>query len=433
MTEAVEIGAGFHPVGSEILELVESYHIGKLKRYKRGNVLYWQGDPVERVFVVKKGAIKVFSISREGKAYTYDILGVGRLVGAMAYLLGAEHEAMAEALEDTDVLVIPPAEFERLLVSAPFFSVAVMRELAHEVRSLSGKMRDHGFLDVQQRLKHSLMRLADEHGVVTENGVKIDLDITHEEIGQLVAANRVTITTCLNKLKKEGYLWKEGRRLVIIPPEHMKILDSLSQSVIEGDDREAIHWARKAVAERVDPIKALDALTGSMRQIDRSFARDEIDLPDVVLAAVAMKAALPIVESQVQRTGQKIETLSTVVIGTVFGDIHDIGKTMVSMFLKARGFRVIDLGVNVTIEQFVKAVRERRPGILAMSALTSVTAPEQASVIQALKAEGLRDRVRIMVGGGAITQELAEHIGADGYEPSARGAVELAWRLSAWH
>lgn len=433
MTKAIKVGEGFHRIGSDILELVESYHIGKLKRYKKGNVLYWQGDPVEHIFVVKKGAIKVFSISREGKAYTYDILGVGHLVGAMAYLLGAEHEAMAQALEDTDMLVIPPAEFERLLVSAPFFSVAVMRELAHGVRSLSGKMRDLGFLDVQQRLKHSLMRLANEHGVATEKGIKIDLDITHEEIGQLVAANRATITTCLSELKRQGYLWKEGRRLVVIPPEHMKILDSLSQSVIEGDDKQAIHWARKVVAERVDPIKALDALTGGMRQIDRSFARNEIDLPDVVLAAFAMKAAIPIVESQVQRAGQNIETLGTIVIGTVFGDIHDIGKTMVSMFLKARGFRVIDLGVNVTIEQFVKAVRECRPGVLAMSALTSVTASEQAGVIQALKAEGLRDRVRIMVGGGAITQELAEHIGADGYEPSARGAVELAWRLSTWN
>ncbi len=433
MTEAVEIGAGYRPVGSDILELVESYHIGKLKRYKKGSVLYWQGDPVEHVFVVKKGAIKVFSISREGKAYTYDILGVGRLVGAMAYLLGEEHEAMAEALEDTDVLVIPPAEFERLLVSVPFFSVVVMRELAQAVRSLSGKMREFSFLDVQQRLKHSLVRLAEEHGVATAKGVKIDLDITHEEIGQLVAANRATITTCLSELRRQGYLWNEGRRLVIIPPEHMEILDSLSQSVIEGDDEEAIHWARKAVAEGVDTIKALDALTGGMRRVDRSFARDEIDLPDVVVAAFAMKSAIPIVEGEIKRTGKRVGALGTVVIGTVFGDIHDVGKTMVAMLLKARGFRVIDLGINVAVEQFVKAVRECRPDVLAVSALMTVAAPEQAKIIQALADEGLRDRVRIMVGGGAITRKFAEHIGADGYEPSARGAVELAWRLSAWN
>ena len=433
MTKVVKIGEESCRVDPGILELVESYHVGRLRRYRKGGVLYWQGDTVEHIFVVKEGVVKVFSISREGKSYTYDILGAGHLVGAMAYLLGEEHDSMAEALENTQVLAIPPAEFERLLVSDPSFSVVVMRQLARTVRSLSGKMRDLSFLGVQERLKHGLVRLADEHGLVTEKGVKIDLDITHEEIGELVAANRATITTCLSELKRQGYLWKEGRRLVIIPPEHIEILDNLNRSVVEGDDQESVRWARRAIEEKVDPIKALDALTGGMRQIDRSFARDEIDLPDVVLAAFAMKAAIPIVESQVQRTGQKIETLGTIVIGTVFGDIHDIGKTMVSMFLKARGFRVIDLGVNITVEQFVKAVREYRPGVLAMSALTSVTALEQARVIQALKAKGLRDRVRIMVGGGAITQELAEHIEADGYEPSARGAVELAWRLSTWN
>jgi methylmalonyl-CoA mutase cobalamin-binding domain/chain len=415
--------------GAGILGLVEAYQIGRLKRYKKGEVLYWQGGPAECVFVVKRGKVKVFSISREGKAHTYDILGAGRLVGATAYLLGGEHESMAEALEDTEAYVIPLAEFEHVMASNFIFSVAVMRELAQTARLLAYEVRDLSFMDVQQRLKHGLVRLAGEHGVATEKGVKIDLDITHEEIAELVAANRSTITVYLNELKRQGYLWKEGRRLVIIPPGHVEILDGLSRAVVEGDEQGAVRWVKKAVEERVDPIKALDALTSGMRQVDKGFVREVLALPDVVMAAFAVKSAMPIVEEEIKRTGRKVGALGTVVIGTVHGDIHDIGKTMVATLLTAEGFEVIDLGVNVTAEQFMEAIREHRPDILAMSALTTMTAPEQGKVVNALKQEGLRDKAKIMIGGGAITQELAEKIGADGYEPTARGAVGLAERL----
>ena len=421
--------AGLH-TGPDILEFLESHHVGTLKHYKKGSVLYWQGDPVESIFVVKRGAVKAFSISRDGKAYTYDILGVGRLLGAATYLLGGAHDSMAEAVEETDVIAIPLADFDHWLTNDPLFSVVVMRQLARAVHALSGKVRDLGFLDVQQRLKHSLVRLADEHGLVTEKGVKIDLDITHEEIGELVAANRTTITACLSELRRQGYLWREGQHLVIIPPEHIEILDGLSRSVAGGNDQEAVGWARKVIEEGVDPLKALDALAGGMRQVDRAYARGEIDLPDVVLAAFTMKSAIPIVEGEVRRAGKKVGTLGTVVVGTVFGDIHDIGKTMVTMLLKARGFEVIDLGVDVTVERFVETVREHRPGVLALSALTSTSAPEQGKVIRALEQEGLRDDVSVIVGGGAVTQEFAAHVRADGYEPSAGGAVELAWRLA---
>jgi methanogenic corrinoid protein MtbC1 len=432
MTKAIDSGENWRRIGSDVLEFVESHHIGRLQRYRKGSVLYWQGDPVEHIFVVKKGAVKVSSISRQGKAYTHGIVGAGRLVGAAAYLLGGEQDAMAEALEDTDVLVIPPSEFERVLSNDPGFSAIVMRELAWGAHRLSDKARDLSFLDVQQRLKHTLMRLAEEHGLATENGVRIELSITHEEMGELVAANRTTITACLRDLKREGYLWTEGRRLVIIPPEHMQILDSLSQSVAEGDDQGAIHWARRAVQVGVDPVKALNALTSGMKRVDRGFTRSEIDLPDVVLSAFALKDAIPIVEREVQGTGKRASALGTVVIGTVLGDIHDIGKTLVAMLLKARGFRVIDLGVNVPTDRFVWGIRKYRPDVLAMSALTTVSAPKQGEVIQALQEKGLRDRVKIMVGGGAVTQKLAERIGADGYGFNAGSAAELAWRLCTW-
>jgi len=430
MTQTSEMGQRSQDADANLLELIESHHIGTLQHYKKGRILYWQGDPVEQVFVIKKGAVKVFSLSREGKAYTYTILGVGGMIGATAYLLGKEHESIAEAMEDTYVIALPPREFEHLLTSDPRFSATVTRQLAQNLHSLSGKVRELSFLDVQQRLKHTLMRLADQYGLATDRGVKIDLHITHKEIGELIAANRTTITSYLNELKRQGYLWQEGHRLVIIAPEHMEILDNLSQSVLDGDDLEAMRWARKAVEEGVDPTKALDALIGGMRQVDRAYVRDEIGLPDVVMAAYAMKSAIPIVEEQIERTGKEMGTLGTVVIGTVRGDIHDIGKTIVAMLLKTRGFKVIDLGFDVTAEQFVKAVREYAPNVLAMSALTTTTAPEQRKVIKALKEEGLRDEVKVMVGGGAITRSLAGEIEADGYEPSARRAVELAWRLT---
>ena len=432
MAEVVGIEEELRRVGSDILRLVASHHIGRLKQYKQGSVLYWQGDPVEHIFVVKEGAVKVSSVSRDGRIYTYDILGAGRLVGATTYLLGRDHESMAEAIDDTMVVVISPPEFERVLSNDSLFSAIVMREQAWKTRMLSGKARDLSLLDVQDRLKHTLVRLAREHGLATDRGVKINLNITHEEIGALIAANRTTITACLSNLKKEGYLWTEGRRIVIIPPNHIEILDSLNLSVVDGNDQDAQHWARKAIQVGVDPIKSLIALTSGMKQVDRDFTRGEIDLPDVVLSAYAMKNAIPIVEKEIQRTGKRVDTLGTVVIGTVFGDIHDIGKTLVAMLLKARGFRVVDMGVNVTADQFVRAAREQQPDVLAMSALTTASAPEQAKVIQALRHEGLRNSVKVMVGGGAVSVELAERIGADGYESSAHGAVELAWRLRTW-
>jgi 5-methyltetrahydrofolate--homocysteine methyltransferase len=421
-----------HPVESDILQLLEAHGIGELRTCRMGTVLYWQGDPVDHIFVIRSGAVKVSSISRDGRVRIYDIVGAGRLLGANAYLLGSEHKSIAESLRDSEVLVIDPGEFEEALAEDPSLSAVVMRELALEVSSLSDQMRDLSFLDVQQRLRNSLVRLAEEHGLETGDGIKIDLRITHEEIGALVAANRTTITAHLAALKRMGYLWTEGQRLVIIPPEHMDILDNLSASVTDGDDQVARFWAQRAAKEGIDPFKVLDALTAGMRQVDRDYSRGDLELPDVVLAAYAMKDTLPIVEAQIENVPQEVRALGTIVIGTVFGDIHDIGKTIVSMLLKARGFHVIDLGVNVTTGQFLEAVSQCEPDILAMSALTTATSLEIAGVIQALEEGGLRDRVKVMVGGGAVTRAQAGALGANGYHATARGAVEEAWRLCTW-
>jgi len=208
-----------------------------------------------------------------------------------------------------------------------------------------------------------------------------------------------------------------------------KILENLKRAVIEYDAEGAASWAEKAVEAKIDPIKALDALTEGIRQVGDGFGKGELWLPDLVGAAEAMMHAMPIVEEEISRRGVKRKTLGTVVLGTVYGDIHSIGKTMVATLLTAAGFAVHDLGVNIIAEEFVEAIKKYKPDILAMSALMTMTMPEQRKVIKTLEKEGLRNKIKVMVGGGALTAEFAQSIRADGYEPTAIGAVELAKRL----
>jgi len=209
----------------------------------------------------------------------------------------------------------------------------------------------------------------------------------------------------------------------------IEILEDLKKAIVEYDREKAISLARQAVQEKIDPIKALDAMTVAIRQVGEGFGKGELWLPDLVGAADAMSAATPVIEEEMKRVGAKKESVGSVVIGTVYGDIHSIGKTMVATLLSADGFAVNDLGINVTAESFVEAAKKYKADILAMSALMTTTAPEQRRVIEILREEDLRDKVKIMIGGGAITQEFASGIGADGYDPTAPGAVKLARSL----
>ncbi len=207
------------------------------------------------------------------------------------------------------------------------------------------------------------------------------------------------------------------------------ILDNLKKAILDYDPEASTEWARKAVEAGLNPADALAAMTDAIRVIGEGFRVGDLFLPDLVGAADALTAATPIIEEEFQRIGAKTETMGTVVIGTVYGDIHTIGKTMVATLLQAEGFTVHDIGINVTAEEFVAGIRKHKPDILAMSALMTMTAPEQRKVVESLQAEGLRDSVKIMVGGGAITQEFADSIGADGYNPTAPGAAKLARTL----
>ena len=208
-----------------------------------------------------------------------------------------------------------------------------------------------------------------------------------------------------------------------------EILQNLKRTVLEYDSEGAASWAKKAVEKEIDPIEAIDALTEGITQIGNGYSRGELWLPDLAGAATAMTSAMPILEEEIKRRGNKRETTGIVVLGTVKGDIHDIGKNMVAMFLAIDGFTVQDLGVDVPAETFIEAVKKYNADVLALSALLTMTSHEQRKIIGGLKAESIRDKVKVMVGGGAITQEFADDIGADGYEPTAVGAAKLARRL----
>jgi len=209
----------------------------------------------------------------------------------------------------------------------------------------------------------------------------------------------------------------------------MEIYESLKKSVLEYDADGAELYAQQVVDEGLDPIAALDAISEAMQVVGEGYESGELWLPDLVGAADVSQKALPILEEEIKRRGQTTKNLGTVIIGTVSGDIHTIGKSMVGVLLVAAGFRVVDVGADVSTENFVNAVKENEADILALSALLTTTAPEQGKVIDALREAGLRDKVKIMVGGGAITQGFADSIGADGYGATAPGAVELAKSL----
>ncbi len=209
----------------------------------------------------------------------------------------------------------------------------------------------------------------------------------------------------------------------------MEHLEDLVEAIRNYDGEAAASWAQQAMDAGVDPVAALNAVSGVLKNIGDLFGQGELWLPDLIGSADAAQAALAVIEKKITESGKEPERLGTVVLGTVFGDIHTIGKTMVGALLTAHGFKVLDLGTNVTSAQFVEAVKKNKADILAMSALLTTTAVEQAKVIDTLEEEGLKDKVKVMVGGGAITEEFAEEIGADGYRGTAPEAVDLAAEL----
>ncbi len=206
-------------------------------------------------------------------------------------------------------------------------------------------------------------------------------------------------------------------------------LDALKQAVIDGNPPVADELAKKVLGEGVDPIDAAKEMSEAIQQVGQQFGEGNLFLPELVASGAAMQAAMRHIQAEIATRGQSFAAKGRMVIGTVLGDVHDIGKNMVATLVQSAGFEVIDLGVNIDADSFVAAVKKHRPDILALSALMTTTLMEQKKVISRLEAEGLRDKVKVIVGGAAVTKDFADRIGADGYESTAPRAAELALRI----
>jgi 5-methyltetrahydrofolate--homocysteine methyltransferase len=207
----------------------------------------------------------------------------------------------------------------------------------------------------------------------------------------------------------------------------MTDLAELTRAIEAGDRVVAVEATSTALAEGMDPTTVLAAMTGAMDEVGRRFQAGELYVPEMLIAARAMKQALVVLEPVLVSAG--IRPAHTAVVGTVEGDLHDIGKNLVAMMWRGAGFEVIDLGVNVRPDQFVAAAREHDADIIGVSALLTTTMPNMRGVVEAVRAAGLPTRV--VVGGAPTTPEFATQIGADGHAPDAGSAVDLARQLLA--
>jgi len=203
---------------------------------------------------------------------------------------------------------------------------------------------------------------------------------------------------------------------------------TLIQAVVLGNHTKSVELVNKALMEGVSPQDIVSSgLQAGMRIVGDKFNAGDFFVPEMLLAARAVTRATEVLQPHLSAVN--MPTLGRVVIGTVFGDIHDIGKNLVTMFLRGAGFEVFDLGVNIPADSFVKAVKEHNPDILGMSALLTSTMSSMSNIIKALEIAGLRSRVKVVVGGAPVTQHFAEHIGADGYGTNGGSAIKLCRHL----
>ena len=204
-------------------------------------------------------------------------------------------------------------------------------------------------------------------------------------------------------------------------------LQNLANAIKAGKRKEARAATEEALAAELSPQLILNALTEGMNDVGKRFKANEIFVPEVLVAARAMQKSMDLLEPVLIASG--IQPKHSIVIGTVEGDLHDIGKNLVMMMLKGANFKVIDLGTNVAAEKFAEAVAEHKPDIVALSALLTTTMPSMGSIVAHLNQSG--SGIKIMVGGAPITQDFATQIGAHGYSPDAASAVDLAQQLCA--
>jgi corrinoid protein of di/trimethylamine methyltransferase len=203
----------------------------------------------------------------------------------------------------------------------------------------------------------------------------------------------------------------------------------LSQALIDGEPEDAEALAKQALAQGIDPLACInEGLMPGIHKVGELFSSGEYFLPELIIGADAMKAALDILEPALVG-GQQREVVGRVVLGTVEGDLHEIGKTLVGTMLTANGFQVTDIGVDQKPEAFIAAIKEAKADIVGASALLTTTMLQQKKLVEALEAAGLRDQVKVIVGGAPVTENFAKEIGADGYAEDAISAVDVAFRM----
>lgn len=210
----------------------------------------------------------------------------------------------------------------------------------------------------------------------------------------------------------------------------MPDFEKLHQAVLEGDQKLARSLTEAMLAEGVPPMDLITkAMVPAMDEVGRRFECEEYFVPELLLSARAMKGAMELLRPLLTAAGA--QPAGRVVIGTVKGDLHDIGKNLVASMLEGGGFEVVDLGADVAPEKFIEAVQNSGAQIVALSALLTVTMPSMRTTIDALNQAGLREKVKVMVGGAPVTPQFATEIGADGYSETASSAVQLARKLVA--
>ena len=209
-----------------------------------------------------------------------------------------------------------------------------------------------------------------------------------------------------------------------------ELFKKMAQSVLDGDTDTAIALAKQAIASGIDPLEAItNGFVSGVNQVGANFACGQAFLPELVMAGEAMKAAVATLEPEMQKRGLERKMLGKVVLATVEGDIHEIGKSLVGTMLSASGFQVFDLGVDVPAEKIIAKIQEVDADLVGLSALLTTTMVKQKEVIEELDKLGLRKKVKVMVGGAPVTKDWVQKIEADGYSEDAIGAVGLAKQL----
>ncbi|MCX5839502.1 MAG: corrinoid protein [Deltaproteobacteria bacterium] len=209
--------------------------------------------------------------------------------------------------------------------------------------------------------------------------------------------------------------------------DKMELFAGLIDAMVSLEKEKVLHLTQKALEMDLDPLDIIDhGLLPGLTEIGRQFENEEVFLPELMLSAMVFQKAMAILQPRIQAQGAKSRKKGTVVIGTVKGDMHYIGKNIVRLLLEINGFEVHDLGVDVDPLKFVQKAREVEADIIALSALLTTTLVGQRDVIEALVGLGVRDRFKVLVGGGAVTKKWSEDIKADGYAETAYAAVEMA-------